>query len=282
MSSEREKRETDPIRRILVALDAASASLANLDRIASLAARFRAELEAVLVEDEELLRCADYPRLRQVALHTGRTEKITRRRLERQLRSIAQQTRDVVEAVSEVHRVRSTFRVVRGSVLREVVSASSNVDLVVVEGVSRSFMSHGTLTSRLGPAADHVGRSILLLHADLVVRGRVVAVLSDPVLTSKVLDLARPFLGYADELDVVLAAGRFETRRSMRDQTVAWLRRRSLQAVFHLLPAPGPHRLTRALRAIGAGLVVLSADVVETAGGTEVLTALKIPVVLVR
>ena len=227
MSSECPERETDPIRRILVALDASSARLANLDLVASLAARFRAELEAVLVEDEELLRCADFPKLRQVALHTGQIEKLTRRRLERQLRTVAQQMRDAVAAAAETHRVRWTFRVVRGSVVREVVSASSNADLVIVERVSRSFMSHGTLTSRLGPAAEHVPRSIMLLHTDLDVRGHVVAVLSEPTLVSKVLDLARPFLDLTSELGVVLAADSLEQRRSMRTQTSAGLRRRS-------------------------------------------------------
>ena len=55
-----------PIRRILVALDASEASRAAIRSAVDLAARFRAELVGLFVEDVNLLRSAQLPFVRKV------------------------------------------------------------------------------------------------------------------------------------------------------------------------------------------------------------------------
>ena len=62
---------TARIERVVVALDAVSENRATIDTAARLAARWRARLHGVFVEDDDLLRLANLPFARQVSLGVG-------------------------------------------------------------------------------------------------------------------------------------------------------------------------------------------------------------------
>ncbi|MDJ0948763.1 MAG: hypothetical protein QNJ94_07570, partial [Alphaproteobacteria bacterium] len=64
----RREREAEDIRRIILALDPSEDSRDMLEAAASLAARLRAEIDAVFLEDENLLRSAELPFVRRINL----------------------------------------------------------------------------------------------------------------------------------------------------------------------------------------------------------------------
>lgn len=61
-----------------------SSTLPLLERAARLAAMVHAELDAVFIEDDDLLRIASLPFSREVVLHTGAVRKLSRERLQQE------------------------------------------------------------------------------------------------------------------------------------------------------------------------------------------------------
>ncbi|NIO41266.1 MAG: universal stress protein, partial [Burkholderiales bacterium] len=112
------------VRRILVALDASPHSQAALRAAAELAAELKAELLGVFVEDINLLRLAALPGAEEVVSALGRARALDPVRLERALRLQAAELRRALESVAAETHVRWAFRVTRGRVVNELLSAA--------------------------------------------------------------------------------------------------------------------------------------------------------------
>ncbi|HWP84365.1 MAG TPA: universal stress protein, partial [Terriglobia bacterium] len=119
------------IRRILVALDASAHSLAALEEAASLAEAMEAELVGLFVEDTNLLRLASLPFARQLSYPSGAAEPLSGERLERELKVRAERARKALEAAAARRRRPWTFRAVRGQVVREILAAAMQADLIL-------------------------------------------------------------------------------------------------------------------------------------------------------
>jgi nucleotide-binding universal stress UspA family protein len=113
-----------------VALDASPLSLHALRLAARLAASLGAGLEALFVEDENLLRLARLPFARTASRLLAASEPCDDLAL--QLRALAAETRRAVEAAARDAGVAAGFRAVRGSVGREVLAAAEEADLLVL------------------------------------------------------------------------------------------------------------------------------------------------------
>ena len=72
--------------RVLIALDATEDSLASLDLATRMAAKLRAELEGLFIEDINLLRLAELPCTRIVSVATTSSEGMSLPSMERELR----------------------------------------------------------------------------------------------------------------------------------------------------------------------------------------------------
>ncbi|HKS96324.1 MAG TPA: universal stress protein [Terriglobia bacterium] len=137
------------IRRILVALDASAHSLAALEAAADLAARMEAELVGLFVEDINLLRLAGLPFAQAIRRHSLAGEPFDSPGMERALRAQAAQARRALAAASERAAVKSSFRVVRGRVAAELLTAASDADLIALGKAGGSL----TRNVRLGSTA---------------------------------------------------------------------------------------------------------------------------------
>ncbi|NIV32483.1 MAG: universal stress protein, partial [Anaerolineae bacterium] len=120
------------IRRILVALDASPHSLAALEAAVDLAARFEAELAGLFVEDENLLRLADLPFVSEIGVFTATRRRVDGGEMERQIRVQGRRVREIFTVRTRRAQVTWSFRVVRGTVLSEVLSAASEADVLVL------------------------------------------------------------------------------------------------------------------------------------------------------
>lgn len=129
------KAEAEPsaaVRRILVALEPSPHGRAALSEAMALAARLHAEIVALFVEDEELLRCARLPFVREFTTIEAGGRALDVGAMERSLRAQAVAMRSELEREAGRSRVKWSFRVARGSVAAEVVSAGEEADLIVV------------------------------------------------------------------------------------------------------------------------------------------------------
>lgn len=164
------------VRRILVAIDASAASLDALAAAAAVALRLGSELEGVFVEDEDLLRLAALPFAGIVRTPGGEREPIDPASAEVALRAVASRARDAVERAASRHGVAWSFRVSRGRVAREVLSAAEGADLVVLGAAGHGRRGRGSVGGTARAAAAEARAPVLLLARGARLGGAVVAV----------------------------------------------------------------------------------------------------------
>jgi nucleotide-binding universal stress UspA family protein len=163
-------------RRILVGIDASSASLDALAAAASVAARLGSELAGLFVEDEDLLRLAALPIGDIVRMPGGGRERLDRESAEAGLRAIASHAREALERTASVHRVAWSFRVMRGRVVSEVLAAAEGADLVVLGAAGHGRPARGAIGRTARAAAARAPIPVLLLAPGARVGDGVVAV----------------------------------------------------------------------------------------------------------
>lgn len=151
---------TPQIARVVVALDAVSENRAAIDTAARLAARWRARLHAVFIEDDDLLRLANLPFARQVSLGTG-VEQLTLQHAERQIRAFAEYARRDLEAAAQRHSIAWTFDVVRGAPGTAMTDATAG-DFLVVGSATRPIGAHFRIDCRWWSAVEAPASSFLL------------------------------------------------------------------------------------------------------------------------
>lgn len=120
------------IERILVAVDASPHSLAALDAAAALAARQRAELVGIFVEDADLLRLAELPFAREMIYPLTLGRPINPAVMEARLKDLAELARRAIAESALRAGVDWSFRVRRGPVLNELLAAAEDSGLLVL------------------------------------------------------------------------------------------------------------------------------------------------------
>jgi len=136
-------------RRILVAADGSSESRAVLAAAARLAASMEAELAGLFVEDVELLRLAGLPFVREASVSSGVFRLLEASDVERQFRVAAERAREAFREAAAPWGLRSSFRVVRGRVIPEILAAAVGAGLAATGKRS----GHGRPGRRLGATA---------------------------------------------------------------------------------------------------------------------------------
>jgi hypothetical protein len=152
-----------------MALDSATEDVAAVETAVALAARLRAELLGLFVEDIDLVRLAEHPELRTFSTLSTNRPSLVADHLKRALRAQLARSRQAMEQAAQRRRIRCTFEVRRGRLMAEVLTAAGAADLVIVGwsgGVSASLLTGGregalAAASALAEEAPH---SVLLLR----------------------------------------------------------------------------------------------------------------------
>jgi hypothetical protein len=122
--------------RILVALDARPESLRSLERTVALAAELGAEIAALFIEDEELMRLCDLPVV-EVTLRGGTVRRPEAATLRREVRARASAARKALERAAVTRRVAWSFQITRGRIREEVGRGSPGTDVVTLRRSTR-------------------------------------------------------------------------------------------------------------------------------------------------
>jgi hypothetical protein len=149
------------VERIVVALDAASENHAAIGAAARLAARWKAHLHGVFVEDDDLIRLAHLPFARQVTIGFG-AESLNLQQAERQIRVFAERARQELAAAAARHGVEWSFEIVRSE-------ASSGApewtgDFLVACTTTRPIGGHFRVECRWWGAVESGPSTRLLAH----------------------------------------------------------------------------------------------------------------------
>jgi nucleotide-binding universal stress UspA family protein len=166
-----------PIERIVVTLDAASENRIAIDTAAQLAARAKAPLHGVFVEDEDLLHLAGLPFARQLTPGAG-TGPLTTADLEADLRVAAGRARRDLLAAAKRHGVTGSFEIVRGASVSALAKVTER-DLVVAGALTRPVAGHFRVDCRWWPSIAVAQGPFLLARHVWSAAGAVVMLLRD-------------------------------------------------------------------------------------------------------
>lgn len=273
---------TGAIGRILVAADGSEHSLAALDAALALAARLHAELEALFVEDLDLLRLAELPCARVVSLTLLQSETIDRERMERQLRLQSARVHQALEQRAATLRVQARFRSVRGEVPQEVASAAAGADLVGLgkAGHGRMAQPHLGRTLRAALAA---GRPLLVAERQSLIGTGLLVLYGGEPADRRALALAHRLASGDGETLTVLLLGPLVLLEHLANEVQArlagsaWRALRSTAAEPVAAVRSAVARLRPALLVLGVDAG--SPDSIARAG--RMMAALRCPVLLV-
>lgn len=275
--------EEGSIRRILVALDASPHSMAALKAAASLAARLGAEIQGLFIEDITILRLAELPVSRRVAVYTMQPRRLDREHLERELRAQARLARRALAEIASRSRLRWSFRVAQGMIPQELLSAAREVDLLILgkSGWSRSRRLGSTTLVMIRESP--VGVMVLQQGGQLAMPISLLFDGSDA--SRRALAAAADLLPEGqDFLNVFIIAENNELAREYQFEVAAWLRAHDLRARFRWLVNNSPEALFEFMEAEGCGLMVMPArsNILPEQVVTELVNAMGCPVLFVH
>jgi nucleotide-binding universal stress UspA family protein len=178
------------IDRVVVTFDSASEDAAAIDTAVRLAARAKAPLHGVFVEDEELLAMTSSPVTRHVTFGAG-TQRYTSEALELQLQIEAERARRELFEAAKRHGVKCTFEVLRGAPMIIAAACASERDLLVAAALGRPVAGHFRLECRWWSSINAVPGPFLLAHGAPRRGGTVVLWLRDSgAAAARLVDIA--------------------------------------------------------------------------------------------
>jgi nucleotide-binding universal stress UspA family protein len=118
--------------RILLPLDVSKDSLTALQAAFDLAAALGGEVSGLFIEDASLLAAGSLPFAREVGSLSGNSQPIGSSDIERGFQALASRARHAIGQAGQRLNVRFSFRVTRGDVPAEILTATADADMVVL------------------------------------------------------------------------------------------------------------------------------------------------------
>jgi nucleotide-binding universal stress UspA family protein len=273
------------IRRILVALDASTHSLAALEAAAKLAASLHAELIGLYVEDENLLHFAGLPFAQAVRSPTAHRRSIDSDRMEREMRLEASQARRALESAADRVHARWSFRIVRGQVTEVVLAAALDADLLAMGRIGRPLLSRSRLGSTARAASTRTGRSVLLIQDGSDLSYPVLVTYDGSVAAQRSLEFAAKLArASGDDLNVLLLANKKEDADILNQEIGDVLKDYNLSVRTQWMPLATVASLAQIVQAAENCVLVLGGEtpLLQAKALQELLDETDCPVMLVR
>lgn len=254
-----EPNQSFEIRRILVALDASPHSMAALKAATELAARLRADLLGLFVEDTALLDLAESPYARELLYPAASEAPLSRTRMESQLKALSERARRALAAIAEQSQVRWSFRVVRGKVTSEIMAAANDFDLLAMGKIGWSLGPRARMGSTArGAAASAIPVLLLPERAPTPEAGLLVCY--DGSLASRLAVLAAAQLASprTSRLTVLLAAPDQERAAELQREVASLVQGKNIQMRYRQVDREDGANLLQRVREEKADILILS------------------------
>ena len=272
-------------RRILVALDASPHSLAALEAASEMAARTEAELLGLFVEDINLLRLAGLPFAREVGFPSAISRELDIVAMERALKVVAARARQAITTAAERARIRWSFRVARGSVVTELLSAALEADLLALGKLSRGFSPARHVGSTALSVIARAPRPVLLLERGISVRAPVLVVFDGSQAARETLPVAAELSkACGDGLVVLIATSALESVKQLQKEADDVLTDQGVDARYGTVASADVQQLLDAARLERPGMFVLprSSRLIEHDDFQNLVSGIRCPVLVVR
>jgi nucleotide-binding universal stress UspA family protein len=178
-------------RRILLPVDVSRDSLSALEIAFNLAAALGGEISGLFIEDVELLVAGSLPFAREVGSLSGISRQIGSADIEHRFRAVAGKARDALAEAGRRLNVRSSFRVTRGDVPAEILTAATDADIVVL---GKAGWSIGTFRKPGSTCLAILSRSripVLIVERGATLSPPILVVNDNTAAGQRALDFAR-------------------------------------------------------------------------------------------
>jgi nucleotide-binding universal stress UspA family protein len=273
------------IRRILVALDTSTSSLAALQAAVGLASALQAELIGLFVEDVNLMRLAGLPFAQELRWPAARRQGLNEGQMEQQLRLRAAQARRALAMAADQMEVTWTFRVVRGQVTQEVLQACLEADLLSLGRTGLMTLRRSRMGSTAREAAARSPKPVLLAQETSEMEWPVVVTYDGSVLARRGLAAgARLAQRYGNNLIVLLLGESRESAAPLAAAAQEQIGLAPLHTDFRYVQLGNSEDLVARLRQESCSLVILAGETPPLQGDAlqALLDALECPVMVVR
>jgi nucleotide-binding universal stress UspA family protein len=273
-----------------MALDSGYEDVSSVEAAAALAARLRAELFGLFVEDIDLVHLAELPEVSTYSMLSAGGRRLAADQLKRVLRMQLVRSRQAIEEAAARRKIKCAFQIRQGRLVAEVLTVAGTSDLVVV-GWSKEGISMPWATTRMAPVAtaqavaETAARSVLLLRPEGAVGGPVLIAYDGS-------DEARQALAAAAEvadedggmIEVALLTGRLDQAETWQRDVAATLADVGAAVKYVHMPKAGLDDLCKVAEREGASLMVLGADLVlkKNEPGRRILERVRCSVLMLR
>lgn len=251
----------EPIRRVLLALDAVAQDAEAFEAASMLAARLGAELEALFVEDVDLARLAALPFARELGLSSASRRPLQHVDVERVWRVEALRARTALSQAAARHRVRWSFRVVRGQAGAALVQRAARSDLVAVTLGGAAAGSRVSRMAAVESVLQQLPCPLLVRPVGVALRAPFVVLYEGTESSGHALQLAtRLARDGGGEIVVLLAAADPARQAPLRAQAEDMAASVGMPIAIHALARAEPVAAAAAIRALRPGTLILAAD----------------------
>lgn len=253
-----EQPELWAIRRILVALDASANSRAALETAVNLAALLRSEVHGLFVEDINLVRLTELPFVREILFAAPALRQLESEELQRKLRARAAVLRHELQELTGEHKVPGYFRVIRGAVEQELLTAATEMeaDLLAVGRLGHSIGRRGRLGSTARAVVMRAAPAVLLVRTD-VGSGPIVTLYDGSATGRRALSLAARLAGPSGDLRVLVWGADEEEAFERRQFAVRLMETLGTHAQFQHLSGDLPIRVLQWVNRQKGNLLIL-------------------------
>lgn len=268
---------------LLLALDLSPESRAAAALAVEVAAALGAGIEALFVEDRELVDLADHPLAWEVDVFGAGARQVERASLERRLRAQAARARSLLAQVAGPRGIAWTFRVVRGTVLEEIRTASRESIAVTLGRIGWSRAPGRAIGRTTLALLEERELRVLLPGRRPATKGPVIACYDGSPAGDRALGIAARLARAAeDRVHVALVTEDEAHLGRLRQRAEARLASMDVDAVFVTRVAT-PSDLVASVRERPCGFLVVPAGVVGAGPDlTSFVGALDCPLLLIH
>lgn len=273
------------VHRIVVAIDNSAQAASVLEAAASLAAELHAELEGIFVEDINLTRLAALSVGREIQFLTGRARDFTAASHDAQNKEQEISARRAIAAAATRARVTHVFRVARGQVDVEIISAAGNGDLLILGMGGWPPGGRGRLGNTARAVAERAPHSVLISKPGMRSMTAPMVCYDGSNGARRALAAAIRLSGVREKgLTVLIVAPDIDRAGALRKEIDDRLAALPLRPRFLHSAHPEPLQMCRFASEAGSDVLVIAADSTLIAGEErlQMLEQIACPVLLVR
>lgn len=271
------------IGRIIVALDDSIHALAALEGAATIAETLEAELVAVHVEDDDLLRAAGLPFAVELMPYASGPRAMSASAMQRALRLRAARLRRVVEAAAARHHLRWRFRSVCGHVAHEILTAADDADMLVLGKAGASRLRRLRLGTTARAVVAGARRTVVVVQQGAPITRPVFVLYDGSDAADRALATATRIAGAVED-GVLVLLPRGEAGAAAKRRAASFTDTAGVHVGFVEMGEASPGALLNAVRRHGCRTLVVNDDsrLLGSMSLADLLGELDCPAIVVR